>query len=154
MGNNHGESTADSRLLQAQEAAVEDHKCNKGAVLEILVGGQEKIFNKLDDMTAVLQNVAVQQNEINHIKEDVAGLKEHNAKQDARIDALEKDRQPQEPQKEPLWIQVRNAVIITLSVLTATFIFGLTAYIGLKNLPGYVDFQRSQINGEPVAKAR
>lgn len=128
-----------------------DHACDKGPMLDLLEKGQAKIFDKLDNLTETLQAVAVQKNDLDHMKGELSEIKLSNVERDRRIGKVEKRCQLNHLEdSKSLLRKAGEASFIAAAVIATGFVISLTAYIGFKNVQDYFDFQRTQINGEPV----
>lgn len=119
-----------------------EHNCSKSEVIDMIVTGQEKIFDKLDVMTGLLEGVALQKLEIGYLQKDVADIKTENSRRDSRLDDLERQHisRPQTVAEKAV-----GAAIVAVAASSAVAVFWFFAYVVYINLPGYVgDLQKEQ----------
>ena len=112
-----------------------DHNCSKAEVIDMIVTGQEKIFDKLDVMTGLLEGVALQKLEIGYLQKDVADIKSDNIKRDSRIEALERQHITR---PRTISEKAASAAIVAVAASAAVAVFWLFAYIVYTNIPGYM----------------
>ena len=125
-----------------------EHGCDKGPVLDILKDGQEAIFGELKGIREILTDVAVQQNEIKHIKARQEAQTAETAAQTAAINALALRvtamEQTHQQASQSLWPKLRDSVLIAAATAAVLFILGLFAFIAYDNIANYRDFQRGE----------
>jgi hypothetical protein len=122
---------------------------------QMLIDGQTKIFDELGDIKKTLAGVAVQKNEIEHINKTIGEMKAVDEDQERRLGDIETTCLKRHGMVVPLWIRVRDSVIIAVSVGTVLLILSVLGFTAFINLPKYLDFQRTQINATtsvPVVK--
>lgn len=105
--------------------------CDKTQVIEMIVDGQAAIFNKLDGIRDILEGVAVQKIEIDHIKLDVDKIKTEMAFITQRC-GENHVKIPQSTMTKAI-----NAAIVGVVASAAICLFWFTAYIAYINLPGF-----------------
>jgi len=127
------------------------HDCDKEQVLNLLADGQKGIFKKLDEMNRTLQQVAVQQNEIRHLRIDIEEVKE-TIKEDReavelRFTEIEKAcEQRHTVPKQTLMERIFHAVAIAIAVSAATAIFWLFVWIGYQSMPDFLQFKKNPVS--------
>lgn len=127
---------------------------DKEKLYDYLVDGQKEIFNKLNDINDTLKQVAVQQNEISHLRTDLDETKdaikevkdiakEDREAADLRFTEIEKacDKRHVAP-RQTLLERVFHAVAIAIAVSAATAVFWLFLWIGYKNVNGFLQFKQ------------
>ena len=128
------------------------HECDKEQVIEMMKNATDKIFNKLDDMSAVLQSVAVQKRELEFMTEKLARIEAEGSSREERLTAMEQTCAARHFHTgQPLAVQVRNAMIIGMATTAAIAVMSLVAYVAYVHLSGWTDYSRTQINGVPAA---
>lgn len=129
----------------AGERAV--HECDKGPVIEMMHEATQKIFTKLDDMSKVLQDVALQKKDIEHMAEEIIQLKQEFKEEvkaiDARMTAFEQACQERHSSPPATLTQkIVHAAAISIASAAAVGVFFLFVYIGYSNFQDYINFTR------------
>ena len=115
------------------------HDCNKEKLFDVLTEGQNKMFEKLDTISSTLQAVAVQHNEIQHLRKDVDILRVACGELDSRVDVIEQQMQPKKPH---MGNKICEAVVIAVSISAAVAIFWLFSYIAMNHIKGFIKFRQ------------
>ena len=121
--------------ITAQKGGALAHECDKEHLIKITIAGQKKIFEKLDAMGETLRAVAVQQNEIQHIRRDLDELKLACDKRHAKT-------------PEPVSKRLVEAIMVGVAVSASLAVFWLFAYIGFVNVKGFLNFQQDPVIAE------
>lgn len=132
-------------------------------LLDILINRQDAIFNKLEEMDGTLKTVAVQKNEIDHLNVDMMEVKQVQGEHGRRLTAAENRIAAAEnactlnhpkDEKPSLGKRVVHTIVLTAVSAATLFILGLVGFIAFSSLPGYLDFNRTQVSAEPAKKVR
>lgn len=115
---------------------------------KLLIDGQTRIFQELDEIKITLNAVAVQKNEIEHINETLENLKAVDDDHERRIKQNELTCLKQHGPSPSLVIRVRDNVVIAVVVGGVIFALSVFGFLVMKTLPEYFDFQHTQINAE------
>ena len=123
-------------------------------VEQMLIKGQDAIFEAIKELRNKVEDIGIQRNEIDHIKGTLLDMKQVDEDQEERLGKIETahiknhelpDRReepcPQAPAEKPLWKRCVEAVTIAAAVL----LFGLIAFTLYINTPAFLDFQRTQL---------
>lgn len=118
------------------------HECHNEKLFDILTDGQNKMFEKLDTISSTLQAVAVQHNEIQHLRRDVDILRASSDEIDARVTHVEQKLLPQKPHMSK---KVCEAIVIAISISAAVAIFWLFSYIAMNHIRGFIKFKQGAL---------
>lgn len=118
------------------------HECNNEKLFDVLTEGQNVMFEKLDTISSTLQAVAVQHNEIQHLRKDVDILRTSSDEIDARVTHMEQQLLPQKPHMSK---KVCEAVVIAVSISAAVAIFWLFSFIAMNHIKGFIKFRQGAL---------
>jgi len=116
------------------------HECDKEQLIKLTIDGQTAIFKELKDINQTLRTVAVQQNEIQHLRKDVDEIKEVcNWRHETPSEPPQAEEQPS------LAKRAGEIVVLTIAGSAALAVFWLFAYVGFINVRGFLDFQQNPV---------
>lgn len=123
------------------------HECDKEQLIQLTIDGQTAIFKELKDINQTLRTVAVQQNEIQHLRKEVDEIKEVcNRRHETPSEP------PQAEEQSSLANRVKDAVVLTIATSAALAVFWLFAYVGFINVRGFLDFQQNPVTEKQGGK--
>ena len=130
-----------------------EHDCDKGMLFDVLVDGQKEIFGELKGMNKALTEVAVQQNELQHMRRDINNMKDATDKHEKQIDALEMSCERRHgPPVKTLLQTIKEDVIRAAALAACLLVISLFAYIGWKNSGDFFKFQRGRSDADILVK--
>jgi hypothetical protein len=123
-------------------------------IIQVLVDGQKRLFELLDDVRMKVENIGIQSNEITHINSTLLDVKKVAEDHETRIDSIETscitnhvipDRREPSPEKS-FGQRLAEACIMTVVVGAVAVLCSILGFTMFVNTQAYFDFQHTQIS--------